>query len=347
MQIKEKKFIRNLKRLYIILTWTTLFLYIVLIAGVGIIEAKEKEQEGLHPNAVNKRYTGHKISLDFKDVNIREVFIILQAISGKKIIVADNVTGRVTLSIKNAPWDQVLDQVALTHGLKRSNRENSIMISSMVKSKKKGIKRKSKKSTGHVTATKEKQKSKNIQHKSFTGNRKLYAGFLCEYVFQGLDVQQTKDKFETEFISDVEIHFSNASGFQLRGGYIYSEYISFEGLFEYLTSFSADIEIENKDNLGVMNITMGLKGFPPVSGRFRPYGLLAIGALNAFEDISNTNETSKTSDWGPVYRGGIGLDMVIFPDVSTMFELGYIIGSGSVSHIRYASLGFGLYYHFK
>ncbi len=343
MQIKEKKAIGSLKNNYDILILTVIFLHITLITGFGIVEAKEREKEGLHPNTVNKRYTGHKISLDFKDVNIREVFTILQAISGKKIIVAKNVTGRVTLSINNIPWDKVLDQIVSSHGLKMIKKENAILISSIGKSKKTGLKRKPEKLADNLTTSKVKQKSKYFQHQSFPGNRGLYGVFLCEYVFQGINVQQTKDKFTSE----VEINFNNSTGFQLRGGYTYNEYISYEGIFEYLASFNGDIGVGIENNLDVMNITMGLKGSLPVSERFRPYSFFGLSALNAYETLSFNSEISKTSDWGPAYRGSLGLNMAISSSVSTMFELAYIIGSGSVSHIKYTTLGLGLVYHFQ
>ncbi len=357
MQFKEIKPIVNLKVLIGVIFITIMFVHIMLIAGSGMVEAKEikkiSKRKDLRSKAIKKKYTGHKISLDFKDVNIREVFVILQAISGKKIIVAKSVTGRVTLSVKNMPWDQVLAQIVSIHGLKRVDKENSILITISkkkdlkkekqgVKKKKKGLKKK-KKSPDHVKATKVKQKNKYFQHKSFSEKRRFYAGLFYEYIFQGLDDQQTKDKF----VSDVEIDFQNSSGFQLRGGYTYNDYFSFEGVFEYLAPFKAGIDEGAENSLDVMNISMNLKGTLPIHKRFRPYALLGTGVLNAFEDIRYNNETSKTSDWGPVYRGSIGLDMVIFINFSTVVELGYALGSGNVSHIRYATLGFGCVYHFK
>ena len=59
-----------------------------------------------------KKYTGEKIALDFFDTDIRNVFRILQEISGKNFAIDKNVTGKVTLTLeKPVPWDQVLDLV--------------------------------------------------------------------------------------------------------------------------------------------------------------------------------------------------------------------------------------------
>ena len=57
-------------------------------------------------------YTGEKIALDFYDTDIKNVFRILQEISGKNFAIDKNVTGKVTLALqKPVPWDQVLDLV--------------------------------------------------------------------------------------------------------------------------------------------------------------------------------------------------------------------------------------------
>ncbi len=59
-----------------------------------------------------KVYTGEKIALDFYDTDIKNVFRILQEISGKNFAVDKNVTGKVTLALqKPVPWDQVMDLV--------------------------------------------------------------------------------------------------------------------------------------------------------------------------------------------------------------------------------------------
>jgi type IV pilus assembly protein PilQ len=59
-----------------------------------------------------KVFRGEKIALDFYDTDIKNVFRILQEISGKNFAIDKNVTGKVTLALqKPVPWDQVLDLV--------------------------------------------------------------------------------------------------------------------------------------------------------------------------------------------------------------------------------------------
>ncbi|MCK7510697.1 MAG: hypothetical protein MZV70_45970 [Desulfobacterales bacterium] len=60
----------------------------------------------------DKVFTGEKIALDFYDTDIKNVFRILQEISGKNFAIDKNVTGKVTLALQRpVPWDQVLDLV--------------------------------------------------------------------------------------------------------------------------------------------------------------------------------------------------------------------------------------------
>ncbi|MBI4228560.1 MAG: type IV pilus secretin PilQ [Deltaproteobacteria bacterium] len=64
-----------------------------------------------------KEFRGERVSFDFKDADIRDVFRILADISGFNIIIASNVTGTVTLKLSDVPWDQALDVVLEDAGL--------------------------------------------------------------------------------------------------------------------------------------------------------------------------------------------------------------------------------------
>jgi type IV pilus assembly protein PilQ len=64
-----------------------------------------------------KEYRGERVSFDFKDADIRDVFRILADISGFNIIIANNVTGTVTLKLSDVPWDQALDLILQNAGL--------------------------------------------------------------------------------------------------------------------------------------------------------------------------------------------------------------------------------------
>lgn len=76
-----------------------------------------------------KRYTGEKISFDFKDADIRNVFRLLAEISGLNIVVTDDVKKRVTVKLTDVPWDQALDLLIDTNGLGKEQIGNVVRIS--------------------------------------------------------------------------------------------------------------------------------------------------------------------------------------------------------------------------
>jgi type IV pilus assembly protein PilQ len=77
-----------------------------------------------------KRYTGQKISLDFKDADIKNVFRLLAEVSGLNIVVTNDVNRKVTLRLVEVPWDQALDLLIDTNGLGKEQIGNVVRISS-------------------------------------------------------------------------------------------------------------------------------------------------------------------------------------------------------------------------
>ncbi len=59
-----------------------------------------------------RKFTGEKITLDFYETDIKNVFRILREVSGKNFAIDKDVTGKVTLTFEQpVPWDQVLDLI--------------------------------------------------------------------------------------------------------------------------------------------------------------------------------------------------------------------------------------------
>jgi type IV pilus assembly protein PilQ len=78
---------------------------------------------------IDKMYTGQKISLDFKDADIKNVFRLLAEVSGLNIIVTSDVNRRVTLRLVEVPWDQAMDLIITTNGLDKEQIGNVVRIS--------------------------------------------------------------------------------------------------------------------------------------------------------------------------------------------------------------------------
>ncbi|NOY53691.1 MAG: type IV pilus secretin PilQ [Deltaproteobacteria bacterium] len=64
-----------------------------------------------------RKYTGKKISLDLQDADVVNVLRLIADIGGVNIVFGSDVSGKVTVNLKNIPWDQALDIVLMTNGL--------------------------------------------------------------------------------------------------------------------------------------------------------------------------------------------------------------------------------------
>jgi type IV pilus assembly protein PilQ len=64
-----------------------------------------------------KQYTGRRISLDFKDIDMADVLRLVADVSDLNVIAGDEVKGKVTIRLVDVPWDQALDVILLTKGL--------------------------------------------------------------------------------------------------------------------------------------------------------------------------------------------------------------------------------------
>ena len=82
-----------------------------------------------HSLVLEKKYTGQKISLEFKDADIKNIFRLLAEVSGLNIVVTDDVAKKVTLRLIEVPWDQALDLIIETNGLAKDETGNVLRIS--------------------------------------------------------------------------------------------------------------------------------------------------------------------------------------------------------------------------
>jgi type IV pilus assembly protein PilQ len=74
------------------------------------------------------KYTGEPISVNLKDVDLKDFFRLIHEISGLNILVDPDVTGSLTLVLDNVPWDQALDIVLRNNGLVRVTEGNLVRI---------------------------------------------------------------------------------------------------------------------------------------------------------------------------------------------------------------------------
>ena len=75
-----------------------------------------------------QRYTGEPISVNLKDVDLKDFFRLIHEISGLNIVLDPNVKGTLTLVLDDVPWDQALDIVLQNNGLDRRLEGNVLRI---------------------------------------------------------------------------------------------------------------------------------------------------------------------------------------------------------------------------
>lgn len=77
------------------------------------------------------RFSGYKaqrISVDFYKIDLHNVFRLFRQISDTNLIVDEAVTGSLTLSLNDVPWDFALDIILNLKNLKKEERHNTIVI---------------------------------------------------------------------------------------------------------------------------------------------------------------------------------------------------------------------------
>ncbi|MBX3189289.1 MAG: type IV pilus secretin PilQ [Labilithrix sp.] len=74
------------------------------------------------------RFTGRRIDLDLKDADIHNILRLLADVGRVNIVTADDVSGNVTIRMRNVPWDQALDVVLQAKGLGMVRSGNLIRV---------------------------------------------------------------------------------------------------------------------------------------------------------------------------------------------------------------------------
>ncbi|MEW6616180.1 MAG: type IV pilus secretin PilQ [Thermodesulfobacteriota bacterium] len=77
---------------------------------------------------VKGKYTGKRVSMDFKDADIRNLFRLIAEVSNLNIVFGDEVKGKVTIRMVDVPWDQALDVILDTNNLGMIRAGNIIRI---------------------------------------------------------------------------------------------------------------------------------------------------------------------------------------------------------------------------
>ena len=92
---------------------------------------EQQQQAASAKKAAGPRYTGEPISVNLKDVDVKDFFRLIHDISGLNVVLDPNVKGSLTLVLDDVPWDQALDIVLQNNGLDRQLQGNVLRIATV------------------------------------------------------------------------------------------------------------------------------------------------------------------------------------------------------------------------
>jgi len=95
------------------------------------LAAEQRAQVGQQPAAAGPKYTGEPISVNLKDVDLKDFFRLIHEISGLNVVLDPNVKGTLTVVLDDVPWDQALDIVLKNNDLARELEGNVLRIATV------------------------------------------------------------------------------------------------------------------------------------------------------------------------------------------------------------------------
>jgi type IV pilus assembly protein PilQ len=76
----------------------------------------------------SRKYSGRRIDLDFKDADIHNILRLISEVGGVNVVTADNVSGTVTIRMRDVPWDQALDVILQAKALGMVRQGNLLRV---------------------------------------------------------------------------------------------------------------------------------------------------------------------------------------------------------------------------
>ena len=95
------------------------------------LAAEQKAQDHTKSSINGPKYTGEPISVNLKDVDLKDFFRLIHEISGLNVVLDPNVHGTLTIVLDDVPWDQALDIVLKNNELARQLEGNVLRIATV------------------------------------------------------------------------------------------------------------------------------------------------------------------------------------------------------------------------
>lgn len=96
--------------------------------GTMSIDVSPVTEEEIAARSDIFKYTGEKLSLNFQDIEVRSVLQLIADFTDLNLVASDTVSGRITLRLKNVPWDQALELILKTKGLDKRQAGNVLLV---------------------------------------------------------------------------------------------------------------------------------------------------------------------------------------------------------------------------
>ena len=95
------------------------------------LAAEQKVQLEQKPAERGAKYTGEPISVNLKDVDLKDFFRLIHEISGLNVVLDPMIHGTLTIVLDDVPWDQALDIVLKNNDLSRQLDGNVLRIATV------------------------------------------------------------------------------------------------------------------------------------------------------------------------------------------------------------------------
>ena len=90
-----------------------------------IIETEEDKQDR---ESNDLGFEGERLSINFQNIEVRAALAIIADFTGINFVTSDTVSGKITINLKDVPWDQALDVILRTRGLGKRQTGNVIWV---------------------------------------------------------------------------------------------------------------------------------------------------------------------------------------------------------------------------
>ncbi len=99
--------------------------------AVNLAAEQKTQMEQQKPASSGSKYTGEPISVNLKDVDLKDFFRLIHEISGLNVVLDPMIHGNLTIVLDDVPWDQALDIVLKNNDLARQLDGNVLRIATV------------------------------------------------------------------------------------------------------------------------------------------------------------------------------------------------------------------------